>query len=240
MSRVSEHWTCATQRAPFLPNQQTPPSNKSAEETAVAAHQADLFPLVRRSIMVNGVNGVSASKPATKILNARKAEPLDLSTVERKHIYKDGTQGRLFGLRTAPTYRPTHTEFSDPLKYIEQISPHAKKFGICKIIPPDDWQPDFALDTKVRSEFSVVDRPNVQIFNFRTRKQELNSMEAKCRASLNYIDQLFKFHTQNGTPMRGLPTLEGKPMNLYQLKEVIERHGGYSAVSQMISPLFSI
>lgn len=56
-------------------------------------------------------------------------------------------------------------------------------------------------------------------------------MEAKCRASLNYIDQLYKFHLQNGTPMRGLPTLESKPMDLYQLKEAVERLGGYKFVS---------
>lgn len=55
-------------------------------------------------------------------------------------------------------------------------------------------------------------------------------MEARCRASLNYIDQLFKFHTQNGTPMRGLPTLDGKPMNLYQLKDAVDRLGGYKLV----------
>lgn len=57
-------------------------------------------------------------------------------------------------------------------------------------------------------------------------------MEAKCRASLNYIDQLYKFHTQNGTPLRGLPVLESKPMDLYQLKEVVEGLGGYRAVSR--------
>lgn len=56
-------------------------------------------------------------------------------------------------------------------------------------------------------------------------------MEAKCRASLNYIDQLYKFHTQNGTPLKGLPLLESKPMDLYLLKETVELLGGYRIVS---------
>ena len=103
--------------------------------------------------MVNGVNGVSAS--ASKLGRSHettRSAPLDLSTVELRHVYNDKTpRERLFGLRTAPTYRPTHAEFSDPLRYIEKIAPHAKKFGICKIIPPDDWQPSFAIDTEVCS-----------------------------------------------------------------------------------------
>lgn len=55
-------------------------------------------------------------------------------------------------------------------------------------------------------------------------------MEAKCRASLNYIDQLYKFHMQNGSPMRGLPLLDAKPIDLYHLKEVVEQLGGFRVV----------
>lgn len=102
--------------------------------------------------MVNGVNGVSASKPVTKSQASSKSLPLDLSTVETKHTYdqkETAESDRLFGLQTAPTYKPSLSEFADPLKYIEKIAPHAKKYGICKIVPPDGWQPKFAIDTEV-------------------------------------------------------------------------------------------
>jgi histone demethylase JARID1 len=56
----------------------------------------------------------------------------------------------MFGLQEAPTYRPTADEFKDPLQYIAKIGPEASKFGIAKIIPPDSWNPDFAIDTEVR------------------------------------------------------------------------------------------
>ncbi|ORY74825.1 PLU-1-like protein-domain-containing protein [Protomyces lactucae-debilis] len=168
--------------------------------------------------MVNGVNGVAASKPAVQ-LESTKSQPLDLNTVERRHSYTNDAPARerLFGLQTAPTYRPTQQEFTNPLKYIEKIAPHAKQFGIVKIIPPEGWQSTFAVDTET--------------FQFRTRKQELNSMEAKCRATLNYVDQIFKYHTQHGTPIRGLPMLDAKPMDLYQLREVVEKLGGYKLVN---------
>jgi histone demethylase JARID1 len=102
--------------------------------------------------MVNGVNGVAASKPAVQ-LESTKSQPLDMSTVERRHTYTHDAEekGRLFGLETAPTYRPTQQEFASPLKYIEKIALHAKQYGIVKIIPPEGWQPTFAVDTEVCS-----------------------------------------------------------------------------------------
>lgn len=42
----------------------------------------------------------------------------------------------LEGLPLAPEFRPTDTEFADPMAYISKIEKEASKFGICKIIPP--------------------------------------------------------------------------------------------------------
>jgi histone demethylase JARID1 len=40
------------------------------------------------------------------------------------------------------------------MAYIKSISEKASKFGICKIIPPESWNPDFAIDTEVRPDAS--------------------------------------------------------------------------------------
>jgi histone demethylase JARID1 len=86
-------------------------------------------------------------------LSARKALPLDLSTVERKGQVPPNREvpksNRPFGLLEAPTYRPTAEEFKDPMEYMRKIAPEGRKYGIVKIIPPDTWNPNFAVDTEV-------------------------------------------------------------------------------------------
>ncbi|KAK1355478.1 Lysine-specific demethylase se14 [Heracleum sosnowskyi] len=42
----------------------------------------------------------------------------------------------LSGLPLAPEFRPTDTEFADPIAYISKIEKEASAFGICKVIPP--------------------------------------------------------------------------------------------------------
>ena len=84
--------------------------------------------------------------------SARKAAPLDLRSVERKGdpaTREPAVRNRPHALREAPTFRPTEAEFRDPMEYIRSIAGKASKYGICKIVPPDNWNPDFAIDLEV-------------------------------------------------------------------------------------------
>lgn len=99
------------------------------------------------------VNGAQLNGAGTIPLSARKAIPLDLATVERRGHGAPNNQppkqNRLFGLRESPTYRPTAEQFKDPVQYIQSIREEAQKYGIVKIVPPDSWNPPFAIDTEV-------------------------------------------------------------------------------------------
>ena len=56
---------------------------------------------------------------------------------------------RPFGLTDCPQFYPTVEEFKDLMAYIESISPKAKDYGICKIVPPQGWKMPFVTDTEV-------------------------------------------------------------------------------------------
>ncbi|KAI9370746.1 PLU-1-like protein-domain-containing protein [Aspergillus egyptiacus] len=179
-------------------------------------------------------------------LSSRRSAPLDLSTVERRgqpNTPREPTHRvRPHGLQEAPTFRPTEEEFRDPEEYIRKIAPEGRKYGICRIIPPENWQPTFAIDT--------------ERFHFKTRRQELNSVEGGMplrsamlaaggtpqpssdphpgtRANLNYLDQLAKFHKQHGTNLNRFPSVDKRPLDLYRLKKAVEVRGGFEQVCKM-------
>lgn len=95
-------------------------------------------------------------------LSARRSAPLDLSTVERRGQpnapREPSKRVRPHGLPEAPTFRPTEEEFKDPVAYIQKIAPEGKKYGICRVIPPEGWQPPFAIDTEVCIPWHVVSK----------------------------------------------------------------------------------
>ncbi|KAL9044024.1 MAG: hypothetical protein Q9214_002810 [Letrouitia sp. 1 TL-2023] len=140
--------------------------------------------------------------------SARRAPPLDMSTVERRGhplaVRETNKRIRPHGLQDAPTFRPTEEEFKNPMEYIRKIAPEGRKYGICKIIPPESWSPGFAIDT-----------------------------EKGTRTNLNYLDQLAKFHKQHGMNLNRFPSVDKKPLDLYKLKKAVETRGGFDKVCKL-------
>ena len=102
----------------------------------------------------------------------------------------------------APVFTPTMEEFRDSLAYIEKIRPIGEQYGICKIKPPDEWQPPFAVD---------VDK-----LRFTPRIQRLNELEAHTRIKLNFLDQVAKFWELQGSMLK-IPIVEKRALDLYTL-----------------------
>lgn len=77
---------------------------------------------------------------------------LDLSSVKTSspRNMPPRTSPRPFDLEDCPEFFPTTEEFRDPMAYIKSISDKGKKYGICKIIPPEGWKMPFVTDTEVR------------------------------------------------------------------------------------------
>uniref|UniRef100_A0AAY4EYW5 [histone H3]-trimethyl-L-lysine(4) demethylase n=1 Tax=Denticeps clupeoides TaxID=299321 RepID=A0AAY4EYW5_9TELE len=112
-----------------------------------------------------------------------------------------------------PVFEPSWEEFANPFSFINKIRPIAENSGICKIRPPQGWQPPFACD---------VDR-----LHFTPRIQRLNELEAQTRVRLNFLDQIAKFWELQGCTLK-IPHVERKILDLYQLYTV--SCGGFESV----------
>ncbi|CAH0562135.1 unnamed protein product [Brassicogethes aeneus] len=117
----------------------------------------------------------------------------------------------------APVFYPTEEEFQDPLAYISKIRPTAECTGICKIKPPSNWQPPFAVD---------VDK-----LRFTPRIQRLNELEAKTRVKLNFLDQIAKFWELQGSSLK-IPMVEKRALDLYTLHRIVQLEGGFDCASK--------
>jgi len=113
----------------------------------------------------------------------------------------------------APIFRPTNEEFElGPLNYINKIRPYAEKYGICKIIPPNCFQPPFTLD--------------VDNFKFTPRIQRLNELEAQTRVRLSFLEHLIKYWELQSHQIK-IPSIDKKILDLYQLHKVVKQEGGF-------------
>lgn len=125
------------------------------------------------------------------------------------------------------------------MAYIRSISEKAINHGICKVVPPVGWKMPFVTDTEVGAMLPHFSRSVGldltcvhfrQIFRFKTRLQRLNSIEASSRAKVNFLEQLYRFHKQQGNPRVSVPTINHKSLDLWLLRKEVHKLGGYDAV----------
>mmetsp|Transcript_39100 Transcript_39100/g.66538 ORF Transcript_39100/g.66538 Transcript_39100/m.66538 type:complete len:574 (+) Transcript_39100:97-1818(+) len=58
-------------------------------------------------------------------------------------------------IEEAPVFYPTVEEFKDPIKYISSIKPHAQRFGICRVVPPEGWDNPTQVDFNSKKKFAT-------------------------------------------------------------------------------------
>ncbi|CAF0968427.1 unnamed protein product [Didymodactylos carnosus] len=112
----------------------------------------------------------------------------------------------------APVFYPTYNEFQDPLEYIEKIRPIASRTGICKIVPPKDWQPPFCVQ--------------IENFKFTPRIQRINELEAGTRVKLTFYERLTRLFDSQGIKLK-IPTVEKQTLDLAKLHKIVKDEGGY-------------
>jgi len=127
----------------------------------------------------------------------------------------------------APVFRPTEAEWKSPMVYLEGIQEQAEKAGICKIVPPDNWRPPFAVD--------------LSKFKFRTRKQNLCKIDGIARVERQFLMLVRQYLFSIGAPMgvEAVPLFPSpehpeslRILRLYRLFQAVRSMGGGVQVSQ--------
>ncbi|XP_018651207.1 putative jumonji/arid domain-containing protein [Schistosoma mansoni] len=117
----------------------------------------------------------------------------------------------------APVFNPTPEEFTDPISYVQRISPIAFNYGICKIRPPNGWKPPFCVDQ--------------QNFTFVPRVQELSDVCAYNRVRYHFITSLINFWEAQDVTLF-VPQIKGRSINIYRLWKQVQSAGGYQTVCE--------
>eukprot|EP00210_Caulerpa_lentillifera_P000249 g242.t1 len=73
----------------------------------------------------------------------KKEDPM----VSRPKLRWSPANGHPQSVPAAPVYYPSTEEFQDPLLYISQIRSTAQSFGICAVVPPEQWTSSFNPQT---------------------------------------------------------------------------------------------
>ncbi|KAL6649229.1 hypothetical protein ACP70R_013453 [Stipagrostis hirtigluma subsp. patula] len=106
----------------------------------------------------------------------------------------------LRGLPRAPEYRPTESEFADPIAFLSRVEREAAAYGICKVIPPYP-RPSrrFVFAHLNRSLASSADATGA---NPTTSSGSSNPTSSRPDSAAVFTTR----HQELGTPRRGRPT----------------------------------
>ena len=138
---------------------------------------------------------------------------------QRKHSIED--------IPLCPIFTPTAEEFKDAMSYIQKITPEARKYGICKIIPPKGaWLEKGYLSREIVSPESVT---------FSTKLQNIHQLMVRKGPNVKFIESLEKFlelcgklNSENESLQK--PTFKGEEIDLYLLFKSVREHGGFQQV----------
>ncbi|XVF13135.1 hypothetical protein REPUB_Repub08aG0182000 [Reevesia pubescens] len=144
-----------------------------------------------------------------------KGRPRAVETGQNMSVLSTGS----LNIPSGPVYYPSEEEFRDPLEYICKIRPEAEPYGICKIVPPKNWNPPFAL--------------NLDSFTFPTKTQAIHQLQARpasCDSKTFELEYNRFLEGHCGKKLKKRVVFEGEELDLCKLFNAVRRYGGYDKV----------
>jgi hypothetical protein len=142
---------------------------------------------------------------------------------------------RLSFVQEAPTFAPSEDDWRDPLKYIASIREEAERFGICRILPPENndefkRNPQLTIDASqfhFQTRIQTVNELNV--FSLRVHDQNDDYLATKEKEfRLKYLLQM---GAHFGQPVERWPQFCGKKLDVRTLfEQVFVKRKGYENV----------
>jgi histone demethylase JARID1 len=119
-------------------------------------------------------------------------------------------------LPLCPTFHPTQEEFMEPLRYIASIRAEVEPYGCCKVVPPEGWNPEWPI--------------NLKSFDFATRVQNVHQLQE--RGEFAFWKQLKESLARQNIPLKVVPRLNGKQIDIFTLYRFVARLGGHHKVTK--------
>ncbi|KAJ7374542.1 Jumonji and AT-rich interaction domain containing 2 [Desmophyllum pertusum] len=153
------------------------------------------------------VTGSTAAKSSS---SSPKIVKKSLSSKGKETVYPslEKTNG-------SPVFHPSEEEFRDPISYIKMISRDAAKFGLCVIVPPESWKPEFQVPDNLRfnSECQLIHR----------LVDRWGPMEEELACIKKHLDQ-------QSISLVPMPQIGGYELDLPQFSKVVKQFGGLQKV----------
>ncbi|XP_045621664.2 uncharacterized protein [Procambarus clarkii] len=118
-------------------------------------------------------------------------------------------------LTRAPTFFPSEEEFTDPLDYIEKIRPEAEQFGLCRIVPPNNFKPECRVNDDMR---------------FTGNNQYIHKMMRRWGPNVRTLRAIKRCLAKQNIELNSNPLIGCMELDLVRLYEVVEQHGGLMSV----------
>ncbi|XP_043921651.1 protein Jumonji [Protopterus annectens] len=117
-----------------------------------------------------------------------------------------------------PVLRPTVKEFHDPLLYVELVQPQVEKYGMCRVVPPQDWRPECKLNDEMR---------------FMTQIQHIHKLGRRWGPNVQRLACIKKHLKSQGITLEELPLIGGCELDLAYFFQLINEMGGMQQVTDL-------
>ncbi|XP_025416028.1 protein Jumonji isoform X2 [Sipha flava] len=118
----------------------------------------------------------------------------------------------------APTFYPSEEDFKDPLEYFEIIKPVARKYGICRVVPPPSFKPECKVSDDMR---------------FTAYNQFVHKMMNRWGPNVREMMAMKKYLKTQSIVFSNPPLIGGMELDLPRLYHTVQDLGGLKEVIEL-------